>query len=171
MLNNIINIIYNSSILIPFILSIGIVEIIKRNKESGIFFVIVFFILVILQFVLKNVVFKKLVPYKVNITNLTRDENTRLSAMYISYFVPFLQLILGNKIDIFTIVLIIIGVLLVIASHRGLENPIFKLLGYKTFHIETEHGVDYTLLSNREIRDIKSVGKVIRLTENRLMEV
>lgn len=171
MFNKFVNIIYNSSTLIPFILAIGIVDLIKKKTVTGIILIFISLILAGIQLNIKNIATSRLIPKNINITKLTRDENSNLSALYISYFAPFLQLMLKGTIDYSTIVLIVIGAILVIASHKGLENPVLKLLGYKTYIIESEHGVDYTLLSDREIRNIKSVQKVIRLTENRLLEV
>lgn len=171
MFNYMISVLYNSSILIPFIFSIGVVEFIKNNVKTSIFVLLISLLMFLIQVYIKKIALKKLNPHSINVTNLTRDENSKISALYISYFVPFLQLISGNQISRFTVIIVIVGVILVIASHKGLENPIFKVLGYKTFQVETAHGVDYILLSKREIRDIKTIKKVVRLTENRLLEV
>lgn len=64
-----------------------------------------------------------------------------------------------------------IGFLLVIASHKGLDNPILKIIGYKTYTVETDHGVDYKLLTKKELRNKDTVNKIIRLSEYILMEV
>lgn len=170
MFNSFINIIYNFSILAPFLLAISIVEFINKNYILALVFIILFVVLFVLQINIQRLASKKLVPKNINVTKLSRDDNSKISLLYISYLGPFLQLLINKKIDIIKAILILVGILLVVLSHKGLDNPILKVMGFKTYNIETEHGIDYILLSKRDIRDRKTIRKVFRLTENRLME-
>lgn len=171
MFSYLVMIIYNLSILTPFILAIGVVKILEKNYIMGIIILLISLIMIFGQIILKTYAQKHLVPKKVNVTKIIRSNDSWISIIYITYLAPFINMITGGNINFSTWILILIGVLLVIASHKGLDNPIYKLIGYKSCTVETEHGVDYTLLIKRDVRNIGTVTKIIRLSEYTLMEV
>lgn len=163
--------IYNVSILTPFLLAIGVVKVLEKNYRMAIIILLISLIMILAQIILKKYAQEHLVPKKVNVIKIIRNNDSWISIMYITYFAPFVNMITGSNVNFSTWLLILIGALLVIASHKGLDNPILKLMRYRSCTIETEHGVDYTLLTKRDVRNINTVNKIICLSEYILMEV
>lgn len=171
MFNKPIHIVFNSSVLIPFILTIGISKIlIEKNIILGIMAIIISMVLVIAQFIILSVAKKQMVSKKINISNVSQDKESWILA-YITYFVPFVESYFGNSFTLGNWILVLIGVLLLILSRKTVNNPILKIIGYKIYSIETEQGVDMTLITRKELRNRCSLSRVIRLFEYYAMEV
>ncbi len=171
MFNKPIHIVFNSSVLIPFILTIGISKIlIEKNIILGIMAIIISMVLVIAQFIILSVAKKQMVSKKINISNVSQDKESWILA-YITYFVPFVESYFGNSFTLGNWILVLIGVLLLILSRKTVNNPILKIKGYKIYSIETEQGVDMTLITRKELRNRCSLSRVIRLFEYYAMEV
>lgn len=68
-------------------------------------------------------------------------------------------------------ILVFVGIVLLILSQKTVNNPILKILGYKIYSIETEQGVDMTLITKKELRNRNSLSRVVRLFEYYVMEV
>lgn len=102
MFNKPIHIVFNSSVLIPFILAIGISKIlIEKNIILGMMAIIISMALVIAQFIILSVAKKQMVSKKINISNVSQDKGNWILAIYITYFVPFVESYFGNKIKEF----------------------------------------------------------------------
>lgn len=171
MFNKIIMILYNSSILIPFILAIGILNLFQGRIVMGVSCVCFSLILSGFQIVLKWYSLNRLAVKRINITNITRDNDSWIFAIYVSYFIPFLETFIGNSLSFSFSLSTLGGILLLLLSHKSVENPILRILGYKIYNIETEHGVDYILWSKKYIRNKKTVTHVVRFSEIILLEV
>ncbi|MDB8849072.1 hypothetical protein PN298_00105 [Peptostreptococcus anaerobius] len=172
MFNKPIHIVFNSSVLIPFILAIGISKIlIEKNIILGIMAIIISMVLIIAQFIILSVAKKQMVSKKINISNVSQDKENWILATYITYFVPFFESYFGNSFTLGNWILVLIGVLLLILSRKTVNNPILKIIGYKIYSIETEQGVDMTLITRKELRNRCSLSRVIRLFEYYAMEV
>lgn len=156
----------------PFIFFIGISKVwIEKNIIIGLSAIIISLALVIAQLVILNVVKKQMVTKKINILNISQDKESRILAIYIIYFVPFVESYFGNSFTLGNWILVLIGVLLLILSRKTVNNPILKMLGYKIYSIETEQGVDMTLITKKELRNRNSLSRVVRLFEYYVMEV
>ena len=112
-----------------------------------------------------------MVSKKINISNVSQDKENWILATYITYFVPFFESYFGNSFTLGNWILVLIGVLLLILSRKTVNNPILKIIGYKIYSIETEQGVDMTLITRKELRNRCSLSRVIRLFEYYAMEV
>lgn len=172
MFNKFVHIVFNSSVLIPFILAIAISKIlIEKNIILGIIAIIISMALVIAQFIILSVAKKQMVSKKINISNVSQDKESWILAIYITYFVPFVESYFGNSFTLGNWILVLIGVVLLILSQKTVNNPILKIIGYKIYSIETEQGVDMTLITRKELRNRHSSSRVIRLFEYYAMEV
>lgn len=172
MFNKFIHTIFNSSILIPFIFAVGLSKVfIEKDLKCGLLTLIISFVLVAFQLIIIKIARKQLVAKKINISNITPYHENGALAIYITYFVPFIESYLGKSFSLGNWVLILVGVLLLILSSKTINNPILRIIGYKFYSIETEQGISMTLITKRELRNKNSLSKVTRLFEYYVMEV
>ena len=108
---------------------------------------------------------------KIKISNISQDKESWLLAVYITYFVPFVESYFGKDFTVNNWILVFVGIVLLILSQKTVNNPILKILGYKIYSIETEQGVDMTLITKKELRNRSSLSRVVRLFEYYVMEV
>lgn len=156
----------------PFILAIGISKVlIEKNIVIAVLAIIISLALVIAQFVILNVAKKQMVTKKIKISNITQDKESWLSAVYITYFVPFVESYFGKDVTVSNWMLVFVGIVLLILSKNTVNNPILKIVGYQIYSIETEQGVDMTLITKKELRNTNSLSRVVRLFEYYVMEV
>ncbi|WP_159436112.1 hypothetical protein [Anaerosalibacter sp. Marseille-P3206] len=137
----------------------------------GIIFTLIAIVLTILQLSLISYAKKNLIIKKINVLNISQNDEDGLIVTYLTYFVPFLEGYIGKTFSKSTWVLIAGGVLLMILSRKTVYNPILHVLGYKIYSIETNYGVDLKLLTKKDLRNTRSVTQVIRIFENLVMEV
>lgn len=156
----------------PFIFAIGISKVwIEKNIIIGLSAIIISLALVIAQLVILNVAKKQMVTKKINILNISQDKESWLLAVYITCFVPFVESYFGKDFTVNNWILVFVGIVLLILSQKTVNNPILKILGYKIYSIETEQGVDMTLITKKELRNRNSLSRVVRLFEYYVMEV
>ena len=156
----------------PFIFAIGISKIcIEKNIIIGLSAIILSLALVIAQLVILNVAKKQMITKKIKISNISQDKESWLLAVYITYFVPFVESYFGKDFTVNNWILVFVGIVLLILSQKTVNNPILKILGYKIYSIETEQGVDMTLITKKELRNRSSLSRVVRLFEYYVMEV
>lgn len=156
----------------PFIFAIGISKVwIEKNIIIGLSAIIISLALVIAQLVILNVAKKQMVTKKINILNISQDKESWLLAVYITYFVPFVESYFRKDFTVNNWILVFVGIVLLILSQKTVNNPILKILGYKIYSIETEQGVDMTLITKKELRNRNSLSRVVRLFEYYVMEV
>lgn len=84
---------------------------------------------------------------------------------------PFVESYFGKDFTVNNWILVFVGIVLLILSQKTVNNPILKILGYKIYSIETEQGVDVTLITKKELRNRNSLSRVVRLFEYYVMEV
>ena len=172
MFNKFVHIVFNSSVLIPFILAVGISKIlIEKNIVLGIIAIIISMALIIAQFIILRVAKKQMISKKINISKVSQDKESWILAIYITYFVPFVKSYFESSFTFGNWILVLIGVVLLILSQKTVNNPILKIIGYNIYSIETEQGVDMTLITRKELRNRHSSSRVIRLFEYYAMEV
>ncbi|QTU83138.1 hypothetical protein J7S27_01020 [Carnobacteriaceae bacterium zg-C25] len=154
-------------------MTIGISKVfIENNIIIGLSAIIISLVLVIAQFVILNAAKKQMVTKKINILNISQDKESWLLAVYITYFVPFVESYFGKNFTVNNWILVFIGIVLLILSQKTVNNPILEILGrYKIYSIETEQGVDMTLITKKELRNRNSLSRVVRLFEYYVMEV
>ena len=154
----------------PFIFAIGISKVwIEKNIIIGLSAIIISLALVIAQLVILNVAKKQMVTKKIKISNISKE--SWLLAVYITYFVPFVESYFGKDFTVSNWILVFVGIVLLILSKNTVNNPILKIVGYKIYSIETEQGVDMTLITKKELRNRNSLSRVVRLFEYYVMEV
>lgn len=156
----------------PFIFVVGISKVwIEKNIIIGLSAIIISLVLVIAQFVILNVAKKQMITKKIKISNISQDKESWLLAVYITYFVPFVESYFGKDFTVNNWILVFVGIVLLILSQKTVNNLILKILGYKIYSIETEQGVDMTLITKKELRNRNSLSRVVRLFEYYVMEV
>ena len=156
----------------PFIFAVGISKVwIEKNIIIGLSAIIISLVLVIAQLVILNVAKKQMITKKIKISNISQDKESWLLAVYITYFVPFVESYFGEKFTMNNWILVFVGIVLLILSRKTVNNPVLKILGYKIYSIETEQGVDATLITKKELRNRNSLSRVVRLFEYYVMEV
>ena len=178
MFNNSIKVVYNSSNLIPFLIAVGFVKIfLEKDILLGSVAIFASGLLFLAQCVILHIARKQAVERKINILSISQDKDYTTIAIYFTYGLPIAQAWFSNAITLGRIdansdvVLVIIGILVIVFSNRTIFNPVLKLLRYKFYAIETEHGVNITLITKKELRNKKNVNRVIRLFENCVMEI
>lgn len=156
----------------PFIFAIGISKVlIEENIIIGLSTIIVSLALVIAQLVILNVAKKQIVTKKIKISNISQDKESWLLAVYATYFVPFVESYFGKDFTVSNWILVFVGIVLLVLSQNTVNNPILKIVGYKIYSIETEQGVNMTLITKKELRNRNSLSRVVRLFEYYVMEV
>lgn len=171
MLNKFSHIIFNSSIVIPYILAIGVSSIISNKIVSGIIWIGVSIIFIFLQMFFIFFIRNNLQVFKINVTNVNDESNNWYIVSFISYFAPFLENLLKKEIDNYMVILMAIGMILIVLGKKTSNNPLLRIIGYNSYKIGTEQGKEFTLLSKKNIRKSKDVKKVLRIFEDMLMEV
>lgn len=112
-----------------------------------------------------------MVTTKIKISNISQDKESWLLVVYITYFVPFVESYFGKDFTVSNWILVFIGIVLLTLSKNTVNNPILKIVGYKIYSIETEQGVDMTLITKKELRNRNALSRVVRLFEYYVMEV
>lgn len=172
MFNKFIHTIFNSSILIPFICAVGLSKIfIENDLKMGLWVLIGSLVLIAFQLIILKIARKQIVAKKINIYNITPYHENGILAIYITYFVPFIESYLGKSFSLGNWALILVGVLLLILSSKTINNPILRIVGYRFYSIETAQGISMVLITKRELRNKNALSKVIRLFEYYVMEV
>lgn len=158
--------------MIPFIFTVGISKVwIEKNTIISLLAIIISLVLVIAQLVILYVAKKQMITKKIKISNISQDKESWLLAVYITYFVPFVESYFGKDFTVNNWILVFVGIVLLILSRKTVNNPILKMFGYKIYSIETEQGVDMTLITKKELRNRNSLSRVVRLFEYYVMEV
>lgn len=171
MYNRFIHMLFNSSILMPFILAIGLSKtFIEKNFKTGLTITVISFGLAAIQVIILRTAKKNIVPQRINISKISQEKESWVLAIYVSYFVPFIESSFGKNFNFTNWILVVIGIIILILSKRTTNNPVLSVLGYKVYSIETDHGIDMTLISKRDIRNKKAIDKVLRIFEYYVME-
>ena len=158
--------------MIPFIFTVGISKVwIEKNIIISLLAIIISLVLVIAQLVILYVAKKQMITKKIKISNISQDKESWLLAVYITYFVPFVESYFGKDFTVNNWILVFVGIVLLILSRKTVNNPILKMFGYKIYSIETEQGVDMMLITKKELRNRNSLSRVVRLFEYYVMEV
>lgn len=171
MYNRVIHMLFNSSILMPFILAIGLSKtFIEKNFKTGLTITVISFVLAAIQVIILRIAKKNIVPQRINISKISQEKESWVLAIYVSYFVPFIESNFGKNFNFTNWILVVIGIIILILSKRTTNNPVLSVLGYKVYSIETDHGIDMTLISKRDIRNKKAIDKVLRIFQYYVME-
>ncbi|RAN56432.1 hypothetical protein B8A33_05180 [Dolosigranulum pigrum] len=171
MLNKLSHVFFNSSIIIPYILAIGVSSLMSKESIVGLICLLISIILAISQIIFIKYLRNNLQVFKVNVTNVDDERNNWYIARFLSYFSPFIKNLLRKEIDNYSWILMVIAAILLILGNKTTNNLILRMVGYNSYKISTEQGKDFTLLSKRNIRKSNDVRKVIRIFEDILMEV
>lgn len=69
--------------------------------------------------------------------------------------------------------LLAVGMLIfvLITTHSLQVNPVLGAFGYHFYEAETKDGITFLLISKRKINNVKSIGKVVQLSEYGVLEV
>ena len=172
MFSSFIRSIFNSAILIPFILVIGINKLwIRKDIILGLIALAICLILIVAQFIILYIAKNKMIPMKVSAIKINQDKDNWVFTLYVTYLVPFFE---GGLEKIFagsSVIITLGGVIFLIFSSRITNNPILKLLGYRIYSVEMEHGVEMIFFTKKVLRNTHSLNKAIRLFDGYIMEV
>jgi len=69
--------------------------------------------------------------------------------------------------------LLAIGMLVfvLITTHSLQVNPVLGAFGYHFYEAETKDGITFLLISKRKINSVKSIGRVVQLSEYGVLEI
>lgn len=172
MFSSFIRSIFNSAILIPFILVIGINKLwIRKDIILGLIALAICLILIVAQFIILYIAKNKMIPMKVSAIKINQDKDNWVFTLYVTYLVPFFE---GGLEKIFagsSVIITLGGVIFLIFSSRITNNPILKLLGYRIYSVEMEQGVEMIFFTKKVLRNTHSLNKAIRLFDGYIMEV
>lgn len=169
MLNRFARLFFNSSILIPVGFIAGLIQIIRKNIFIGITICTVFVIIYAIHLIFIKYIINRLQSMKIEIININTESREGLFNLYISYIVSFIDIYIGKNYTVMFQVLI--GLIIIIGSKKSINNIVLSALGYKVYSISTVQGIDFKLLTKREIRNKNNINKVIRLFDDLVMEV
>jgi hypothetical protein len=62
-------------------------------------------------------------------------------------------------------------VFVLITTHSLQVNPVLGAFGYHFYEAETKDGITFLLISKRKINNVKSIGKVVQLSEYGVLEI
>jgi hypothetical protein len=62
-------------------------------------------------------------------------------------------------------------IFVLITTHSLQVNPVLGAFGYHFYEAETKDGITFLLISKRKINNVKSIGKVVQLSEYGVLEV
>lgn len=172
MANKLCKFLYNISILAPLLLVYSIVLFIKANYLYSTILILIVGTIIYFQIRMVKYSKKSLSSIPINIIEVGQSEDKWVVVYIISYLLPFIEII---RPDIKSMLLINVSLVVIIiislASHDNMHNPILKVMGYHTYRVSTENGInDYILLSKNSIRNNKQIKSVIRIFEYLLME-
>lgn len=87
-----------------------------------------------------------------------------------TYFIPFIGR--ASDLTVGTVLLIVAGLFSVLwMSTSILPSPVMRILGYRFYKAESEHGVVYTLITQRDLLDPRAVTQVKKISNSMLVEV
>lgn len=105
------------------------------------------------------------------VINSVKTADNEMIGFIVAYLLPLI-----NKssldVDIRVLIFVIFLLFLVIITSNSYHfNPLIGLLGYHFYEVTLSSGVSFVLLSQRNIRDCKSIQYVVHLSEYMIMEV
>lgn len=62
-------------------------------------------------------------------------------------------------------------VFVLMTTHSLQVNPVLGVFGYHFYEAETKDGITFLLISQRKINNVKSIGRVVQLSEYGVLEV
>ena len=112
---------------------------------------------------------KHIAPVLVNITEITAEDKW-LWGYTLSYILPFTSIVL-SEFDLYAILAIAVTVALLVPSvNSASPNPLLFVRGYHFFTVKAENGIEYVLISKRQLRKSKDVKYVRRIFEYLLLD-
>ncbi|WP_367899218.1 hypothetical protein AB3N61_18645 [Leptospira sp. WS58.C1] len=101
----------------------------------------------------------------INIESL-KNADQEVLAFLVTYLVPFLASVeFSNALIIYLIIFVAI-----FNSNSYHFNPLLGIIGYHFYQIETNTKVSYILITKRKIRNMKSINKVVHITDYLVMD-
>lgn len=89
--------------------------------------------------------------------------------VFLSYAAPFVTR--APDITFTVVVAVFCGLALLQWMTSSLPpHPLLRLLSYRFYKVESDGGVVYTLITRRDLRDPKSIKKVLQISSSMLME-
>ena len=87
----------------------------------------------------------------------------------VSYFIPFLAK--ANEINPLAVLGLVLAAAVVFwISGAIAPSPTLRILGYRFYKVESDNGIVFTLITQRDIIDPKQIRQVNRLTSSMLLE-
>jgi hypothetical protein len=87
-----------------------------------------------------------------------------------TYFIPFIGKASDITIGTMTILIGVVAVILWLSSSI-LPHPLLRLIRYRFYKVESDDGVVYTLITQRELLNPKNIRAVKRISSSMLVEV
>ena len=174
MLNQFQKWIYNLSVLSPIVLVFGVIWYLKcRTWKIPALCVVVFIVFTICFFFLHNYAIKQLETIKADVASVENSDKKVFLYMF-TYLLPVAQFAFKERDKVYLIVCCVIafaGMIILYCLNAILINPIWVIQGYKIYSITSSSGVRYTLISKKNIRSIKEIKYVKRITEYYLVDL
>lgn len=149
--------------------SLSLLENIKCNYSVGSVYLISSLILLITCIIILRLSKKKLELQTVKIEEIKTADKESL-AFIIVYLLPLAQ---GTNDSFSLPVLIFVGCLfffIVLNSNSYHFNPILSFFGYHFYEVKIEGGMNYILISKKNIRRSRTIQHIYQLTEYMILE-
>lgn len=149
--------------------SVSFVENLKSNYHVGIEFLFSTILLVCIFYLILYLSKSRLETIPIDIEEIKTADNESISFILV-YLLP----LANGVIDSFNIpILVFIAILfffIVMTSNSYHFNPLINLLGYHFYEAKINGGINYILISTKNINSGKSIKEVHLLTEYMILE-
>ncbi len=165
MLSNVLKIIMVLTSISPVFLTLWFIEFSKFwSFVDGIFWLVIAIVLFVLAYGILKISIKKLEIIDIKITFISTADKEVLSYVF-TYILP----LIGIDMKVLFFILLLFS-FIVFTTHIYHFNPIFGLFGYHFYEVTSENGVNYVLMSKKQIRKVESVDKVILVCDYILID-
>lgn len=141
----------------------------KNNIELCILFVSIAVLLGASSFKIIELAKTKLEILPVTIKK-AKSTDKEVIGFFVAYVLPIV--FKNSNFDAGSMTMFVLLLAFVIwGTHSFQVNPLLGVFGYHFYEVDTESGITFVLVTKKKIVNIKSIGKVVQLTEYMVLEV
>ena len=170
MLSNLIKTYFVATSLAPICFSLAYVS---YHQKGSLLLVLLFISFAVLlgasSFKIINLAKNRLEVLNISIKK-AKSTDKEVIGFFVAYVLPLIFKDVNFDLGAIALFVILLG-FVIWGTHAFQVNPLLGIFGYHFYEIDTESGVTFFLVTKKKIVNIRSISKVVQLSEYMVMEV
>lgn len=100
-----------------------------------------------------------------------KTADSELIGFFIAYLMPFVTFSSDEHSEVILIFIICLFILIIWGTHSYHTNPLLTIMGYHFYEVTTPQNVSYLLVTKRDLRNTKSIKKVVQISDYMVLDV